>query len=90
MEKQIKKFAELMQHKLDINKHKDCASMNPDGKGRGWDGCSIDWLLMRLGKEYIELMEVILANESPEEIAEECADVGNFAMMIADNIGGLK
>jgi NTP pyrophosphatase (non-canonical NTP hydrolase) len=89
MEKSVLKIAELMQHKLDKNKHKECAIMNPEGKGRMWSDCDVRWLLMRLREEADEIEKALNENESPVEIAKECADVCNFAMMIADNAGGL-
>ena len=89
MDKQVEKIAELMQHKLDKNKHKECAVMNPDGKGRRWDKCDVRWLLMRLREETYEIEKALNDNEEPIEVAKECADVCNFAMMIADNVGGL-
>jgi len=90
MEEPVKKIAELMQYKLDKNKHKECPEMNPDSKGRRWDDCDVRWLLKRLREEADELEEALDNNEEPIEIARECADVCNFAMMIADNVGGLK
>lgn len=89
MDRQVKKIAELMQHKLDKNKHKECVVMNPDNKGRGWDKCDVRWLLMRLREEADEIEKALNDNEEPIEVAKECADVCNFAMMIADNVGGL-
>ena len=90
MDRQVEKIAELMQHKLDKNKHKECAVMNPDGKGRGWNKCDVRWLLMRLREEADEIEKALNDNEEPIEVAKECADVCNFAMMIADNVGGLS
>jgi NTP pyrophosphatase (non-canonical NTP hydrolase) len=87
---QVARFALLMQEKLDKNKHKESPEMNPDGKGRRWDALSIDWLVMRIAKEYVELQEAILSKEPPEAVAKECADIANFAMMVADNSGGLR
>ena len=90
MEKQIVNIAKLMQYKLDKNKHKDCKVMNADGIGRKWDNCSVEWLRKRMLEEADELYDAILQRLSPKEIALECADVCNFAMMIADNVGGLE
>ena len=90
MDENIRKFAEIMQYKIDKNKHKDCPIMNPDGTGRFWEDCTNDWLITRILDEVIELHTAILMNESSEDIAKECADIANFAMMIADNNNGLK
>ena len=84
--KPILHLAELMQYKLDKNKHKECSKMNKDGNGRKWDKLGRKWLLMRL-KQEVEELEIEL-NRGPghgTNIALECADVANFAMMIADN-----
>ena len=90
MQKEVKEFANIMQGKLDKNKHKECDTLNQDGKGRTWKDCEPSWLLYRLRQEALEL-ELSLNNESPvEEVAKECADVANFAMMIADVVGGLN
>ena len=85
MELAIQNFAETMQHKLDINKDKECDKMNPDGAGRKWDKCDLYWLLMRLREETLEL-EKALYETDREGVIEEAADVGNFAMMIHDNV----
>lgn len=90
MDKKVLAMATLMQHKFDKNKHKECAIMNPDGNGRSWNNCDIKWLQMRLLEEFVEMQKAILDNESPIEIAKECADICNFALMIADNSGGLE
>lgn len=78
-------FAETMQYKLDKNEHKPCGKMNGDGKGRRWDNCKTSWLFYRLYEEARELERAIAEGDS-EHIQEEAADVGNFAMMIHDNI----
>lgn len=85
MQECIKKFAERMQFKLDKNKHKECPHMNPDGKGRGWNNCDIRWLLGRIEDEAKEL-GLALDGGVREEIMDEAAGVGNFAMMIFDNV----
>lgn len=86
----ISALGDLMLYKINKNKYKECSVMNPDGKGRKWDACDYKWLLMRLREEADEIEKAILNHETPDEIALECADVCNFAMMIADNIGGLE
>ena len=74
-------FAKRMQYKLDKNKHKECSTMNPDGKGRGWSHCSLFWLRKRIKDETIELFRALQRGQ-PEDIKNECADVANFSMMI--------
>lgn len=79
----ILEFAKSMQHKIDKNEHKECDKMNPDGKGRTWKNCDIYWLLYRLRQETLEL-EKAMSDLDSDGIIKECADVGNFAMMIHD------
>lgn len=79
--KELQWFSQEMETKLKKNDHKG-----------GWDKSTISWLLGRLKDEVKELEEVL--NEEPETNTEqlskmqrtiaECADVANFAMMIAD------
>lgn len=84
-------FAKTMQNKLDKNKHKACNVMNPDGKGRGWEHCEPFWLTSRIEDELAELKEILTdhllepGKFPAREVQLECADVGNFAMMIHDN-----
>ena len=85
MDKAIEVFAEHMQLKLDANKDKECETMNPDSKGRRWENCDLYWLLYRLRQETLELEEALYDHER-ESILDEAADVGNFAMMIHDNV----
>lgn len=66
-------FSGIMESKLKKN----------DFKG-GWNTYSMEGLLERMRDEYAELEEA-LNGVDPEDIAQECADVANFAMMIADN-----
>jgi len=83
----ILKYAKRMQYKLDKNKHKECATMNPDGTGRGWSHCMVVWLIGRLQEETKELNEALgKRTANPEAALDEAADVGNFAMMIFDNV----
>ena len=85
MENSIVAFSERMQSKLDKNKFKECAAMNPDGMGRDWGRCSLYWLLFRLREETLELEQALRADDF-ENAMDEAADVGNFAMMIHDNL----
>lgn len=79
------KFRERMEHKLEVNRDKPCPVMNKDGNGREWKHVSWQWLLDRLRQETVEL-EKALHNGNVDEIKDEAADVGNFAMMIHDNV----
>lgn len=66
-------FGERMLDKMLKNKHK-----------RGWHEDSIAFLRFRLQRELDELDEAIENKASPNEIIDECADIANFALMIAD------
>jgi len=75
----LKWFAGEMEKKLRENDHKG-----------GWNSCDVDWLVSRMTEELQELDDVVQQYRqgfaSREEVRRECADVANFAMMIADNI----
>jgi len=64
-------FAEDMERKLKANDHKG-----------GWLFTDTMLLLTRLEQEVVELRQAYMNNEW-ERIVDECADVANFAMMIA-------
>ena len=66
-------FVARMEAKLQANTHKD-----------HWSEVSVEYLLDLLRREYKELSDAI-KHSSPQEIANEAADIANFAMMIADN-----
>ncbi len=71
--KPIDSFVETMLAKLALNSEK-----------KPWSERTIEWLLIRLEDELEELKDAINEETSPEFIMNECADVGNFAMMIHD------
>lgn len=81
---EVLKFACLMEQKLRENDHKG-----------GWRDDSCDALLDRLREETLELQDACDLHTSfasvgaRNNLALEAADVANFAMMIADNAGGL-
>lgn len=66
-------FAEQMEKKLKKNDNKP-----------HWLDSSPDYLLERLCDEVKELMQARQHGKSPTFVIKECADVANFAMMIAD------
>ena len=72
---EVKDFAAQMEHKL--SQHDD----RP-----GWKKCDVLWLLKRLREEADEIEEVIKKKGDGwlSKLFDECADVGNFAMMIHD------
>lgn len=70
----ILEFALVMQKKLDKNVHKTHYST-----------CNYEYLLRRAREEIKELKEAIKENKSINAVINECADVANFMMMIADN-----
>ena len=71
-------FALAMQKELNENSHKGTWRVRQPS-------CSPEALLKRLKEEVVEIETAIALNQPVEEIIAECADVGNFAMMIADN-----
>lgn len=69
-------FAGQMEAKLRANDHKG-----------GWSDCNFRWLYQRLLEEVHEVwIEYNQLDQQPkwENVIKECADVANFAMMIAD------
>ena len=72
-------FAHAMEAQLRANDHKP-----------GWKSDTLDSLHRRLVEESKEVLDSINEEAPPNTIAKECADVANFAMMLADRCGGLK
>jgi NTP pyrophosphatase (non-canonical NTP hydrolase) len=74
---EVQWFSQEMEKKLIENDHK-----------AHWSDLPIAYLEMRLKQEVVELEEAImdfhLGKGSVDQITKEAADVGNFAMMIAD------
>ena len=82
--KSVKCVGIEMVKKLEKNKHKG-----------GWSSCTPEYLSRRLGQELKELRSIMYAHYHHSEntkiqIIRECADIANFAMMIAENVGGLN
>jgi hypothetical protein len=82
----VKKFAETMESKLRKN----------EGKG-GWQDESYAYLIQRLREEVDELETELISQPGSlhfsrsvweKRVIEEAADVGNFALMIADKVSG--
>ena len=72
-------FSGEMRRKLDENSHK-----------RGWDVAGLRYCLERMIEEVIELEPLVdeagesdYTTKQADEIIGECADVANFAMMMA-------
>jgi len=75
---EVRWFAEQMELTLRANEHKG-----------GWQNCNHDYLMSRLHEEVEEIHELEGVEDiDPQAIVRECADVANFAMMIADNERG--
>jgi hypothetical protein len=75
MRNEVKEFAEEMEYKLSLHDDRP-----------GWKECDSKWLIARL-KEEIAEVEKVLAEKGDgwlSRLFQECADVGNFAMMIQD------
>ena len=72
---EVKDFAAQMEYKL--SKHDD----RP-----GWKECDTLWLLKRLREETNEVEEILKKKGDGwlSKLFDECADVGNFAMMVHD------
>jgi NTP pyrophosphatase (non-canonical NTP hydrolase) len=73
----VRAIAVKMEQKLRANDHKS------------YQGVPAIVLFRKLLEEVYELYDAILW-KSPEDIAEEAADVNNVATMIADVVGGLR
>lgn len=51
-----------------------------------WSNCTSEFLFGRLLDEVAELHKAMLTDAADDDIKNECIDVANFAMMIADNL----
>lgn len=80
-------FAKAMLYKLRKNAHKDGWPTMSD-KGRTWKDCPRSFLQDKLREETQELLDELNKVVSiPLDTLDEAADVGNIAMMLADNAG---
>lgn len=70
-------FARIMKKVLTKNRHKE-----------NWRGCSLQYLVDRLYEEVAEVYDAIEEfrddKRTKNTLIKECADVSDFAMMIAD------
>jgi len=74
---EVQWFAGIMESKLQQH--------DEDRYVDGWKDENALWLFERLVQEVFELHEALIKTTySEEEVIKECADVANFAMMIAD------
>jgi len=79
MERDLKAFEEFKRQMIRKLGH------NSDKKH--WLNCSYDYLFSRLQEEVKELQEILLDDKIPykhKKMILECADIANFAMMIAN------
>jgi NTP pyrophosphatase (non-canonical NTP hydrolase) len=72
MRKGLKEFAEKQELKLKENDFKS-----------GWENCSNRYLINRAFQEFLELRDAVIWGKG--SIEDECLDVANFVMMLADN-----
>jgi len=71
---QVKWFATRMENKLAANDHKV-----------GWQGEPDYYFTVRMKEELKELQDALMSGDKTAAI-NECADVANFAMMLANNL----
>lgn len=75
--KAVQDFAHDMEKQLKVNDHKG-----------GWGREHHDYLRNQIGKNYAKLVEELCKEDKDkQEITIRCANIANFAMMIADNEG---
>lgn len=74
----------------------ECVLQKNDYKG-GWQGMTVVETIQRLREEVDEVFEAFLSDPSagvfpatPDQIIEECVDVANFAMFLADNVAARR
>lgn len=80
-------FAKLMQFKINKNRHKAGPGGQRDQEGlrKGWRDCDTQFLIGKLHEEVGELLvEIEAGNADAADL--EAADVGNIAMMLADQL----
>jgi NTP pyrophosphatase (non-canonical NTP hydrolase) len=71
---ELYQFVAMQEKKLKRNDHK-----------LHWSNCTSEFLFGRLLDEVAELHKAMLTGV-PSDTKDECVDIANFAMMIADNL----
>ena len=61
------------------------AKLRENDNKNHWSGETMEYLHRRLYDEFGELKRAIKAKKPATDIFRECADIANFAMMIADS-----
>lgn len=72
-----------------FTRHMLCKLRVNSDKGR-WHTVDFRYLMRRLREEVEELQAAVDGGRKGQDIVDECADVANFAMFIADNYGDLS
>lgn len=74
---------------LDAQKELQLTKLQQNSHKSGWlagHGCSLSDLVDMLEEEVTELKDGIINGENSYALGFECADIANFAMMIADHL----
>lgn len=74
---EVQRFAEEMEKQLQANEHKG-----------GWKECHFSYLIDETFRNYDRMVTHFTKNDTPA-ILRRAANIANFAMMVADNWGGL-
>lgn len=67
-------FADEMEKQLKANEHKG-----------GWSNTAGEFLMKEMEKNYLQM---VYGNLTPHDFQKRCANIANFAMMLADNERG--
>lgn len=73
MRREVQQFSEMMNQRLEDNDHKDEV---------GWSDWEINDLTLKIQRNIRDIYKT----NSEKEIVKHAADIGNYAMMIADNV----
>ena len=75
---EVQKFAEEMERELRVNEHKG-----------DWGDCNEEFLISEMNRNIVRLIQTIERDNGnglfADTVIRRCANVANFAMMIADN-----
>lgn len=77
--KAVRNFAYDMEQQLLMNDHKP-----------GWKDEHVEFLYKQMILNTAKLVKAIGAESDKDEITRRCANIANFAMMIADNYGTVR